>query len=544
MTSSLDRARAAFAKQAWRVACDGYTAALGEGVLTAEDHERRAVAAYLAGDDATCDRAWEDAHRAALDAGDRCAAARCASWLGLCLLLRGQPAQAGGWLSRAGRFVEEAVPEECAASGYLMIPELLGVLREDPAAARDLAVRAIEIGTRFDDGDLRAFGILGHGQALIALGEIGAGVACLDEVMVSVTASEVGPITAGIVYCAVILECMALFDLPRASEWTDALGSWCDAQPDLLPFRGQCLVHRSQLYQAAGDWPVAITTAKVACHRLTDPPHPARGLARYQAGELHRLGGDFERAEAAYRAASRLGQDPMPGLALLELARGDAAAAAAAIRRALHEAATATTRPALLTAAVEILRSAGDVAGARAAVDELDAMARESTSPVLKAMAAHASGAVLVAEGRPAPALASLRAAARTWRTLRMPYEAARTTVVLGLACAALGDRRAAELELANSREAFARLGAQPDLDRIDALAGAPARTDGLSEREREVLVHLAAGKTNNEIADALVISHHTVRRHVENIFAKVGVSTRSAATAYAYEHGLVTRDA
>jgi DNA-binding CsgD family transcriptional regulator len=375
------------------------------------------------------------------------------------------------------------------------------------------------------------------------MGDVAAGVACLDEVMVSVTGGDVGPITAGIVYCAVILECIALFDVPRASEWTDALGAWCDAQPDLTAFRGQCLVHRSQLQQAAGEWSVAITTAEAACRRLSDPPHPALGLAQYQEGELCRLVGDFARADAAYREASRLGQDPMPGLALLELARGDIAAATASIRRAGHEAATPTARPALRAAAVEILCAAGDVVGARAAAEELEAIATPSSSSVLKAMAAHATGAVLLAEGRAADALVPLRAAAGAWRTLRMPYEAARTAVLLGQACTALGDHRAAELEVANARDTFARLGAQPDLDTIDAPTGSSAGTEGLSDREREVLAHLAAGRTNNEIADALTISRHTVRRHVENIFAKLGVATRAAATAYAYEHRLLSGD-
>ena len=544
MTSSLARARAAFAERDWRAACDAYAAALDAGALTAADHERRAVAAHLIGDDATCDQAWEAACRAALDAGDRCTAARCSFWLGLCLLLRAQPAQAGGWLSRAGRLVEEASPEECAAEGYLVIAELLGVLGDDPARARDLAARAIEIGARLDDHDLRAFGVLGEGQALIAMGQIQPGVARLDEVMVSVTAGEAGPITTGIVYCAVILECMALFDVARASEWTDALGSWCDGQPDLLPYRGQCLVHRSQLLQSAGDWSAAATTVDAAVHRLTDPPHPALGLARYQVGELRRLAGDLDAAEAAYREASRLGHDPMPGLALLELARGDSTAAAASIRRALHETATATSRPALLGAAVEILQATGDVSGARAAAEELATLAASSSSPALKAMADHAIGAVLVAEGRPSDALGPLRSAAGAWRTLRLPYEGARTSVMLGFACAQLGDDTTAELELANAREAFTRLGARPDLASIDAVTDHDRRAGRLSEREREVLAHLAAGETNKEIAEALVISRHTVRRHVENIFGKLGVSSRAAATARAYEQGLISRDA
>ena len=220
-----------------------------------------------------CAAAWEAAHRAHLKEGSQADAARCAFWLALCLMFRGQMAQAGGWLGRAERIVIDA-KVDCAASGYLKIPELLGALEVDPEAARDLAVQATELGVRFDDADLRAFGTLGRGQALLAMGDITSGTDRLDEVMVSVTAGEVGPITSGIVYCAVILECMKLFDLPRASEWTGALSAWCDAQPDLVPYRGQCLVHRSQLQQAAGEWSDAINTAeaaRAAPHRSAAP---------------------------------------------------------------------------------------------------------------------------------------------------------------------------------------------------------------------------------------------------------------------------------
>lgn len=540
MTSSLEAARAAFARSDWSDAHAAFAAAADEAPLGADDHERRAIAAYLLGADDVCAHALEAAHRAAVDAGDPATAAHCAWWLGLNLMMRGQMAPAGGWLARAEALVADA-GGACATAGYLLVPAVLGALHAgDPATARDLAVRTAELGDRYGDADLRAFGVLGHGQALVALGDTAAGTACFDEVMVAVTAGEVGPITSGIVYCAVIIECMALYDLPRASEWTGALSSWCDAQPDLVPFRGQCLVHRSQLHLAAGRWPDAVATADAARRRLTDPPHPAVGLAHYQAAELRRLLGDFDAAEAEYRLASRHGHDPMPGLALLELARGDAGGAASTIRRALAETTTPLERPGLLAAAVDIRRAAGDLPGAREAADELAAIASASSSAVLAAMASHALGAVLAAEGDPVGALVELRAAARGWQSLHMPYESARTAVVIGLACAALGDATAASLELDNARDAFAELGARPDLDRLAALIGEPATDSGLSAREREVLVHLAAGKTNREIAAALVISQHTARRHVESIFAKLGVSTRAAATAHAYEHGLL----
>jgi DNA-binding CsgD family transcriptional regulator len=539
--TSVDRARAAFEAQAWDDAFAGYTAAAGEQRLQAADAEHLAVAAYLVGEDGACERAWDTAHHLALDAGDLAGAARCACWQGLFLLLQGHTAKANGWLTRAERLVEDVGP--CPAAGYRLIPLLLGALAAGEAAtARDLAIQATGIAERFDDADLRAFGVLGHGQAVIALGDDVTGTGLLDEVMVSVAAGEVGPIVTGIVYCAVILECMALFDLARAWEWTTALSAWCDNQPALVPYRGQCLVHRSQLQQAAGDWRAATATAEAACRYLTDPPHPALGLAHYQEAELHRLRGRFDEADASYRLASRLGHHPMPGVALLQLARGDTTAAAVTIRHALDETTEARARPPLLAAAVDILRAAADTHGAREAADELAEAASSSTSPVLAAMADAAVGSVLVAEGDPVDAIPPLRRASGGFRDLHMPYEAARTAVLAGLARTALGDHAMAGMELDNARATFSELGAGPDVERVDALRGTARRDAGLSSREQEVLAHLVRGRTNREIAEALVISPHTVRRHVENIFAKLGVNTRAAATAHAYEHGLVPR--
>lgn len=534
--TGVPEADAAYERRAWSQA---FAALAAADHLDANGHERLAVCAYLVGDDDRCAEAWQDAHQAFADRDQPGEAARCAVWLALCFMLRGQMAQAGGWLARAERLV--ALDPGSAAAGYLLVPQALGALNAgDPAAAVQLASQAADVGLHLRDADLVAFGTLGRGQALIAVGDIAAGTACLDEVMVSVTAGDVGPIATGIVYCAVVLECFRMFDLRRAREWTEALSEWCEAQPDLVPYRGQCLVHRSQLAQASGDWTGAITAAEDACARLVDPPHPALGAAYYQEAELHRLTGAFDHAASEYREASRNGHDPMPGMALLELARGDPGAAAASIRRALQESSDLAERAGLLAAAVEILVATDDIDAARTAADELDAIASGSPSSLLGAMASHAIGAVLVAQRDHGAALAQLRAAGDAWRALAMPYEAAKASVLLARACSAVGDDTTAAMELDHARDTFTRLGAMPDLGRMSAPADADGGDGALSRREHEVLAHVAAGETNRQIADTLSISPHTVDRHLENIFAKLGVNNRAAATAWAYRHDLL----
>jgi DNA-binding CsgD family transcriptional regulator len=293
---------------------------------------------------------------------------------------------------------------------------------------------------------------------------------------------------------------------------------------------------------AKGDWPEASTAVELACRRLSEPAHPALGLAFYQQADLHRLRGEFHAAEAAYKAAGRHGKDPDPGLALLRLARGDVEAATAAARRmvAEHRDAELLAAP-VLAAAVEILIASGDSVTARALADDLDRLAHASELPLIQATAAHASGLVHADAGNAADALTSFRRACRLWHELEMPYEEARTRVGVARACAALGDHDACSLELDTARAAFQRLGAAPDVERLDAAGATDARPPGgLTARECDVLRHVAAGRTNRQIAAELSISEHTVARHLQNIFLKLDLTSRAAATAYAYEHRIV----
>ena len=540
---ALEHGRGAYAKGAWSDAFEALARADREEPLCPDDLELLARSAYMLGLDDEYRGALERAYHAHSDAGDTSHAARAAWWIGHNLMFLGQTAPARGWFARGQRLLERE-ERDCVERGYFLIPTILEhSARGDFAGAEATAVEIAAIGERFADADLVAIALMEQGHALVRQGRTEDGLRLVDETMVAVTAGELSPIVAGIVYCNTIAFCRDVYELRRAREWTEALTRWCEQQPDMVAHKGLCLVHRAEIMTLGGAWRDALEEARRVAERFTRGVLNERALghAAYRRAEVHRLQGEFDAAEAAYGEASRFGRDLQPGLALMRLAQGRGDAAAAAIQRAVGETALPLRRAALLPAYVEILLATGDVSSARTACDELAEIARRQGSEALAALAAHARGAVALAEGDAHSALPALRGAWQAWRELDAPYDAARARVLIARACAALDDDDSASLELDAARDAFFRLGAAPDVARIDSLAGKPVRSDhGLSARELEVLRLVAGGSSNREIATALVISERTVARHMQNIFAKLRVSSRASTSVFAAQHDLL----
>jgi len=543
METSVDAhaAREHFANRAWSEAFDAMVRADLAGDLKAEDLELLGRAAYMLGRDDDYVAALERAAQVHATAGRPARAARCGFWIGLNLMPRGEVALGSGWFARAERWLGDA-GGDCVERGYLMIPALLGCVGAgDASGAHAIACTICDIAEQYADADLRALGCMEKGHALVRLGRHNEGNREVDEVLVALATRELSPVVTGIVYCNTILFCASVFDLVRAKEWTAALSRWCDEQPGMIAHAGLCMVHRAEVMDLEGAWDQAMAEADAAVVRTEGVLNaPAAGYALYRRAEILRRQGALDAAEAAYTAAAAQGREPQPGLALLRLAQGKADSAVAMIRRVEAETQEPLDRAPILPAYVEILLAAGDVDEARRGCVELGGIATTQSSSVLDALAAQARGAVALAEGDARRALVAAREAWKVWHAFGAPHECARIRVLVARACRTLGDGDTATIELRTARDAFLALGAEPDVRAADLLLGAddPATTP-LTAREREVLHLLAGGATNRAIAQELTISERTVERHVSNILTKLDLSNRSAATAYAYEHGI-----
>jgi DNA-binding CsgD family transcriptional regulator len=543
IVDDLQRARRAYEQRDWAVAYDRLSAAdqAADGpALGAADLLTLATAAYLVGDNDACIRALQRGYHLQVESGDTLGAVRFAFWLGMVHNLRGEGAIGNGWTARAQRLLADE-SAEVVERGYLRVHEFYQHLGQgDFAGALRISAEIVEAARRYGDPDLLAQGLVSQGRLLMYSGHVPEGLALLDEAMVGVAAGEVSPIFAGNVYCAMIEGCQEVLDFARASAWTTALTRWCDSQPDLVPYTGQCAVHRGQILRLHGAYGEALEEFDDACRRYAATgAQAAAGLALSECGDVLRIRGDYVAAEASYDKAAAFGYEPQPGRALLLLARGRRAAAVAAVRRLLAETGDSVHRSRLLAAAVEVLLAGESTDEAESAAEELSEVAAGFGCAGLRASAAYSLALVALENGAPDRALPQARVATQLWSELHAPYEVARAKVLVGRSFRLLGDEDSAIAELTAAHRSFAELGAVPARQDVEKLLHR-GTTGGLTARELEVLRLVASGNSNTEIANRLVLSDKTVARHLTNIFTKLDVPSRTAAAAYARDHDLL----
>lgn len=532
--------RGSYREQSWS---EVYEALKDREGLKSEELYQLSLAAYLTGKDEEGIDMLARTHHQFLENGKIRQGVRCAFWIGMLLMFKGERARGSGWFSRAGRLVEEH-PYEGSEKGLLLIPAGLGFLGASNAEMANTNFKtAHEIGKEYNDPDLTTLGLLGQGQSMIQVGNISEGIALLDESMIAVESAGISPLVVGIVYCAVIETCQMIFDIRRAQEWTAVLSQWCKSQPDLVPFRGQCLIRRSQIMHIHGEWSEALYEMQRACRIFSKPPgEPAAGEAYYQLAEIFRLKGDFLQAEKFYTEANKRGRKPQPGIALLRLVQDEKDRAIKSIQNALDEAKAPLQRIKILPAYIEIMLAHDKVAEVHFAVDELATVAKKYDATFLQAILAYCQGAVFLKEDDPAAAIKILRKSLNLWNELNAPYEAAAARLLLGLAYRVQGDQDTATMELIAAQWVFKELEALPDLKKIEALLDEKKEPDlhGLTLRELQVLQLVSDGETNKGIADKLFISERTAERHLSNIFNKLQVNSRTEATSFAYKHQIL----
>ena len=536
----LAAARDAWSRHEWQACVDAAAVDVDDPLVDAERLDLLADAAWWLGRLDDCIDARERAYRLFDEHGDDRRAGQCAVWLYEHYCFRASPSIASGWLGRARRALGGC--EDCQEMGALL-------LREAEAAhgggdldkAARLAERGIELGRALRCEDLEAEALQTLGRVRIDAGRAQEGLALLDEAMLFAVEGRLSPYSTGKVYCSLISACEALSDHRRAAEWTEATARWAERHP-LAVFPGLCRIHHATALQWRGAWAEAEREAVRASEELADINLPNAAAAWAEIGDIRRRLGDVDGAAEAFATADRLCPQPRAGIALLRLAEGDLDGASAMISDALDGAGwNRLARAKILPALAQIAIGAGDLATAEAAVDELDAIAADFDSPGLRAAATSTRGRVQLATASP-DASATLRSAVVQWTELAVPYEIATARMLLGEANRTAGDETAAAASFAAARELFDELGVRVDAPVATRSPAVTALPSGLTEREAEVLRLVAAGHTNKEIAATLFLSDKTVARHLSNIFTKINVSTRAAATAFAFERGVVSR--
>jgi DNA-binding NarL/FixJ family response regulator len=508
------------------------------GAPTIEELERQADEAWWRGEGAASMAASEKVFRIRLDAGDSAGAAHQALTLVLEWATRGDLEVASGWLNRARKLLATLPPS--ADHGYLAYVDASFLMdaEGDPKPAHEAATTLAKMSAAFDDPALACFALVLSGVAAVREGRPREGFGDLDEAMLPVLAGQVPPLWSGDIYCSVIHLCEGLGDLARMRAWTDALDRWATPQSETFMYAGVTRIHQLQLIAAEGGWDLVEAELGRRSEGLVGSHGWLAGAGFHELGEVRRLRGQEEAAREAFDAALALGVDPQPGLALMTRERSGPEAGLTSLRASLGQRGR-LERARLLAAAVALALEAGDTAYAHSPADEAESTAERYETPGLVAVAARARALVLLSQARPQEALTHLERAAQVYRDQRYRYASAQVHEHLAEAHRLLGSDPAARAELACAREIYRQLGAVTDLARLSR----PTLPAGLTQREVEVLACIASGASNREVAKQLFISDKTVGRHLANIYLKAGVTTRTAAAAWARSHGIVTRE-
>jgi class 3 adenylate cyclase len=462
----LREARAAVERSQWQLAFDAFTAADAQSPLGVDDLERAALAAMWTFQSDPYIDLMQRAFGLHLAAGDVPRAVPLA--LELCMEngRRGRLSVAIGWAERAERLAEDLKP--CAQVGHVIA--LRGIIALDVLHDNDEALvlyeEALALGRQFNDADLTAHSLVGSGTALVRLGRLSEGMRRVDEAMIDAVSGLLSSVATARVYCGTISLCQALGDIRRAFEWTQEASS-CATRPGMGDYPGDCQMHRAEIMRIRGDWSGAESQLREVMDALGTWSVGHVGQAWYELGEIARRRGDLRAAADAYRNAELHEKRPQPGLALMHLAQGDDALAAAQLRAAIAE--TADTDPMaiaeLLPAAVEIALSCGEIDHAEAAADRLASLVDVYDTVLLQARAATARAAVLLTKRDSEAAINACRTAIGLWRDAGAPYEAAQAQHLLAQAATLLGDREIASVELDAATAVFEGLGARLDLE-------------------------------------------------------------------------------
>jgi len=469
--SPLEAGRDAVAAHSWHEGFDLLSEADKLEPLSAEDLEALAQAAWWTGRLDQCIAARERAHSLYIEAKNPRRAAVVALQVADDYFGKLAHSIGAGWFNRAERLLADE--GDCVEQGHLTLMHgKSATAAGDHEAALQAAALTLDIGTRFGDRDLQAFGLLLEGRTRVSMGQVKAGLALLDEATVAAVSGELSPYSSGIIYCVAIGSTASLADYQRAGEWTEASQRWCERQ-SIAGFPGVCRVHRAEIIRLRGSWAEAESEARRALNELQGFNLEFAGHGFNEIGEIRLRMGDLDEARDAFRQAHELGHDPQPGMALLLLAEGKPEAALASIKRSLESGNyDKLGRCRLLSPMVSVAIAAGELDEARAAADEAQAIADEYDSPVLQACGLLSRGELKLVDGEPAAALKNFREAWQLWRQADLPYEAARARMMMGVALRAGGDEDGAVLEIQAARSVFEKLGAVLDLRRTMDLLG------------------------------------------------------------------------